>query len=200
MSMSPTDHAPSTGHGPPPADVERIAAELAALGEEPADDEELAVLTTEAHAHPDVRTVATLVDLSTWSAPAQGLLPLERHRVWRRIAQRSSAPSRPAPAWMAKPDEPAANGFTGWRGLVAGLALVAGVILLPRFEAPVAPSAEDRQATQSMGQAARGVLDTLPGEQDGTRVRALAEGYAERLAVARTEGPAGGRHDGRGAE
>ena len=195
MTMSPTDHAPSTGHGPPPADVERIAAELAALGEEPADDEELAVLTTPAEAHSDVRTVATLVELSTWSAPAQGLLPLERHRVWRRIAQRSPAPSR-----VADPDEPAANGFTGWRGLVAGLALVAGVILLPRFEAPVAPSAEDRQATLSMGQAARGVLDTLPGEQDGTRARTLAEGYAERLAVARTEGPAGGRLGGRGAE
>ncbi|MEM9462133.1 MAG: hypothetical protein AAGF11_48710 [Myxococcota bacterium] len=190
MSMSPTDHAPSSGHGPPPADVERIAAELAALGEEPADDDELAVLTTHEQAHPDVRTVATLVELSTWSAPAQGLLPLEQHRVWRRIAQRS-----PAPSPVSEPDEPAANGFKGWRGLVAGLALVAGVIVLPRFEVPVAPSAEDRQATLGMGQAARGVLETLPGEQDGTRARALAEGYAERLAAVRT----GSRRDGRGA-
>ena len=174
MTKSHHDLPPSSGHGPPPADAERIAAELAALGEGPLGDEELAFVSTTAPGHPDVATVATLVSLSTWQAPTQGLQPLERHRVWRRIAQRTPAP-------VAEPDEPAANGVAGWRGLVAGLALVAGVVLLPRFETPPAPTAEDREATQSMGEAARGVLQALPGEQDGTRARSLAEGYAERL-------------------
>lgn len=191
MTKSPIDHAPSPGHGPPPVDAERIAAELAALGEDPIDDDELAFASTPADEHPDVRTVATLVGLSTWQPPAQGLLPLERHRVWRRIAQRAPAPAVAGTA--ADPDEPAANGTAGWRGLVVGLALVAGVILLPRFDAPPAPTAEDREATLSMGQAARVALDTLPGEQDGTRARSLAEGYALRLRSTHEAGAGEGR-------
>lgn len=179
MTSSHHDHPPSSGTGPPPADAERIAAELAALGEAPLADDELAFTATDGLHDPDVRTVATLVDLSAWQAPAQPLQPLERHRVWRRIAQRAPAPA-------AEPFEPAANGGTGWRGLVAGLALVAGVILMPRFSAPPAPSAEDRQATLEMGEAARLVLDTLPGDRDGTRARSLADGYAERLTASRT--------------
>ncbi|MCA9706708.1 MAG: hypothetical protein KDK70_12725, partial [Myxococcales bacterium] len=146
MTTSHHDPRLASSVGPPSADAERIAAELLALGEDALDDDELAFVATTAHDDPDVRTVATLVDLSTWQAPAEGLLPLERHRVWRSIAQRALAPAASRVdafevAEVAEPTEPAANGGSGWRGLVAGLALVAGVALLPRFDAPPAPTA-----------------------------------------------------------
>jgi hypothetical protein len=166
--------------------AERIAAELAALGEEPAAEGELELASDAAH--DDVRTVATLVALSSWVAPAQGLLPLERHRVWQRIAARVSTgplahPLAPAAEHVA---HGAANGAAGLRGVLASLALVASVALLLRVDVAPPPSPEDRAALASMGEATRAVLEgTLPGEQDGPRARALAEGYAERLAATR---------------
>ncbi len=189
--MTTSHHDPPPCSGDPPAvDVDRIAAELAALGEEPADDDELRFVSMTAsdvladgHVEPDVRTVATLVELSTWTPPAEGLLPLERHRVWQRVAQHVPAP-------VIDPAEPAANSSQGWRGLVAGLALVAGVILMPRFDSvPPAPTEEQRATTASVGEAARAVLDTLPGEQDATRARSLADGYAARLQANRGDTP-----------
>lgn len=163
--------------------AERIRAELAALGEDPAEDEELAfasMLNAGPDAAPDdVRTVATLVALSTWVAPAEGLLPLERHRVWQRVTGRM-------PPAGGHAHEPAANGGSPWRGVLASLALVAGVALLLRVDVPPPPSPEDRAALESMGQATRAALAaTVPGEQDGARARALADGYAERFAAAR---------------
>jgi len=188
MTTSHHEHPPLRGDRPPP-DAERIAAELAALGEAPADDDELAFVSASALGRqlelppdPDVRTVATLVELSAWEPPPQGLSELELHRAWRAITPRMSPP-----ATVVDPEGPAANGVPGWRGMVAGLALVAGVVMLPRFDAPPAPTEEQRAATQSVGEVAREVLDTLPGEQDATRARHLAEGYAERLHAARGE-------------
>lgn len=160
---------------------DRIAAELAALGEDPADDEELALASPGQPVHDDVRTVATLVALSQWQPPAKGLEPLERHRVWQRVAARIAAP-------VADPHEAAANGggATGWRGVVASLALVAGVVLVLHVDVAPPPSAEDRAALQSAGEAARAVLEgTLPGEQDGARVKTLAQGYQARLRAVR---------------
>lgn len=171
------------------AEVSRIAAELAALGEDPADDDELELVRTAAvDADANVRTVATLVELSGWVAPADGLLPLERHRVWQRIAKQTAA-TRTTPA--ARPTElehtgSSANGFTTWRGVVVSLSLVASVTMLLRVDVAPPPSAEDRAALESMGEATRAVLEgTLPGEQDGSRARAFADGYAERLQAAR---------------
>lgn len=165
--------------------AERIRAELAALGEEPADDEELA-FACGPNAGPDaapddVRSVATLVELSTWAAPAEGLLPLERHRVWQKIAKRIEPDRHDGHA-----HEPAANGGSPWRGVLASLALVAGVALLLRVDVPPPPSPEDRAALESMGQATRAALEVMaPGQQDGARARALADGYAERFAAER---------------
>jgi len=177
MTKSHHDHPPSSGDQLSP-DAERIAAELAALGEDPAEDEELSFVST--HADPDVRTVATLVELSTWTAPSEGLQPLERHRVWRRVLERAEPPSP-----VADPGQTAANGTRGLRGLVAGLALVASVALMPQLDTPPAPTEAQRAATLSVGEAARTVLDTLPGEDDGPRARSMADGYAERLQAAR---------------
>lgn len=161
---------------------ELIAAELAALGEDPADDEELALASTPAAAPDDVRTVATLMELSAWAAPTEGLLPLERHRVWQKIARRM-----PPASTGGHEHEPAANGGgSPWRGVLASLALVAGVALLLHVDVPPPPSPEDRAALESMGQATRAALElTVPGQQDGARARALADGYAERFSAAR---------------
>lgn len=162
--------------------AELVAAELAALGEDPADDEELALASTSAAAPDDVRTVATLMELSAWAAPAEGLLPLERHRVWQRIASRI-----PPASTGGNEHEPAANGGgSPWRGVLASLALVAGVALLLHVDVPPPPSPEDRAALESMGQATRAALEvTVPGQQDGARAQALADGYAERFSAAR---------------
>lgn len=199
MTRPHDDHAPAVEA----LDAERLArirAELAALGEAPADDDELALALgcdSAAGAAADVRTVATLVALSTWVAPAGGLLPLERQRVWQRVARHHLPPAStgrqahggvpptgglvvalPAIAGGAR----AANDGAGFRGVLASLALVAGVVLLLRIEVAPPPSAEDRAALASMGEATRAALElTVPGEQDGARARALAEGYAERL-------------------
>lgn len=187
MTRPHDDHAPPAGGGASlsASDAERIGAELAALGEDPADDEELAFACTSAAAPGDVRTVATLVELSTWAAPAEGLLPLERHRVWQRIAKHVVPPAQPAPEDHHV--EPAANGGgSPWRGVLASLALVAGVVLMLHVDVPPPPTAEDRAALESMGQATRAALEaTVPGQQDGARARALADGYAERLQASR---------------
>jgi hypothetical protein len=202
------DHVPPAG---PDAlstlEVERIAsirAELAALGEDPADEDELAFASVPAAAPDDVRTVATLVELSRWAAPAAGLLPLERHRVWQRVTSRMPPASAGRQAHGVVPPtgglvasfastggqahEPAANGGGGsvWRGVLTSLALVAGVAMVLRVDVPPPPTAEDRAALAETGEAVRAVLEaTAPGEQDGARARALADGYAERLAAAR---------------
>jgi hypothetical protein len=178
------DHVPPAGPDAPLStlEVERIAIELAALGEDPVDEDELAFASAPDAALDDVRTVATLVELSRWAAPAEGLLPLERHRVWQHIAKRIG------PAMHEHPVEPAANGGGGsvWRGVLTSLALVAGVAMVLRVDVPPPPTAEDRAALAETGEAVRAVLEaTAPGEQDGARARALADGYAERLAAAR---------------
>ncbi len=197
MTHSHDNHAPPSGadvatRGSPPGvdggDAARIAAELAALGEGPAEDEELSFATAggRPEADEDVVTVGTLVGLSAFTTPAGGLLPLERHRVWRRIGQRLAA-AEP----VADPHEPAANAATGWRGLVASLALVAGVVLVPRLDAPsTTPEqrATARAEAQTMSEAARLALEGLPGEQDGSRARSLADDYAARLRATRGGG------------
>lgn len=178
MTRPHDDEGPPRGGGALRGDPERaeqIRAELAALGEEPADDDELE-LALAAHEAADVRTVATLVELSTWVPPAEELSALERHRVWQRVARRV------APAAAGGHGAPAANGATGMRGVVASLALVASVALLLRVDVAPPPSAEDKAALESAGQAAREVLElTVPGLQDGARAQSLAEGYAARL-------------------
>ncbi|MCH9685314.1 MAG: hypothetical protein K0V04_28015 [Deltaproteobacteria bacterium] len=180
------NHAPPSGAAvgsggvspPPPPDAELIAAELAALGEDPVTDEDFA-FATKANDQ-DVRTAATLFAISAWKAPVEGLLPLERHRVWRQIAQRAPQP-------VADPQQPAANNTAGWRGLVAGLALVAGVALIPSFQGSSVPSKQSLAETQSMGDVARLAVEAVPGERDGSRARLLADGYQQRLDAAREQ-------------
>lgn len=182
MTQRHDDHARSSSaasgpHGDafPVADPSRIAAELAALGEDPVDDDELAYSTAvgEDLTHEDVLAVASLVDLSRWEPPSQGLLPLERERVWRRIAQHG------LPV-VSEPSLPAANGMAGWRGVVAGLAMVAGLALVPRFEVAPPASEQERADTEQIGEAARLAIEVL-GDRDGARARALADDYAARL-------------------
>jgi hypothetical protein len=187
MTRPHDDHAKAPGVDADRA--EQIRAELAALGEAPADDDELAFASAAGSASAalppaDVRTVATLVELSAWVSPAasEGLLPLAGHRVWQRVAARVAV----APRADEDVEAPAANGASGWRGVLASLALVAGVALVLRVDVAPPPSDEDRAALASMGQATRAALEaTVPGEQDGARARALAQGYAERLAAER---------------
>ncbi|MCX4245049.1 hypothetical protein [Paraliomyxa miuraensis] len=169
----------------------RIDAELAALGEDPADDEEFTFVASDPSMHDDVheadvrtadvRTVATLVGLSRWDPPADGLSALERHRVWRRVEARIPA----LPTIVAEPGPAAANdaASSGWRGVVASLALVASVTLV--LHVPVAPplSPEDRDDLRSAGELARAQLQGAAAPSD--RARELAQRYEARLRAAR---------------
>ena len=167
------EHGAATAERPLDRARARVEAELAALGEAPADDEELAFAVDE---DDDVCTVATLVALSRWPASAEPLDALARHRVWQRVAARVAEP-------VVDPHEPAANGgASGWRGVLASLALVAGVALVLRLDVAPPLSAADRAAMLSAGELARAQLGDAPA---GERARALAEGDEARLRAAR---------------
>ena len=155
-----------------------IAEELAALGEveltgaEPMVDDDI-----------DVTTVGTLVGIATADpASLPGLSPLAQRRVWKRLEGRVAAAAF-APV-VDDPHTPAANDSGGWRSVVAGLAVAAGFLLVPRLIAP--PSTEAVVASTGggavdMGPDARAMLDAL-GDNGAPRARSMAAAYAQRLA------------------
>lgn len=167
---------------------DQVAAELAALGEAPLDADELAVDDFAVLGDRGVvQATATLVDLSRWTPPsdtADELLPeLSRHRVWRRIVKAAKPEHRSA---ASANDSGSASGFRGWRGVVAGLGLVAGVALVPRFsaEAPPAPTDSELATRASMGDALRTSVEVF-GDRDHARADKLVADYEARLASKR---------------
>ena len=198
---------------------ERIAQELAALGEDPLEgssEDDLALGFALAqgspHADIDVATVQTLAGWAEAAAPEpqqdDALSELAQARVWRTIELRSkngnggkadgTTQASPAPS-----SRPLLIGT-----VVALLAVAAGVVLVPVLTADTPESAKDSTVAQApasitteeldvlstQARAGLAALDRLSGEPTGTaRVEALASDYATRLeALAKSPGDSSG--------
>ena len=156
-------------------DRDRIARELAALGEMPPEDEELDwARDAEAVGSVDVATTHALFVVAGGEA-IEPLGALDQRRVWKRLAGRLD----PLQTKVAGGSDHAPR-----RAWVAILAMAAGVILVTRMAMVgqvSAPGEGDRAAIEALGSTARASLDTLGGTADGARARALADDYATRL-------------------
>lgn len=170
---------------------ERIAAELAALGEDAlGDDDELAFAFGDA-SDVDVATVQTLAGWADTDAGADDALSeLAQARVWRTIELRTKSAVAESPA--PRSGRPLLLG-----AVVAMVAVAAGVLLVPVLtpskpaptepvaKAPVAApvvTAEELDVLSTQARAGLAALDRLSGEPQGTaRVEAMADAYARRL-------------------
>jgi hypothetical protein len=166
-----------------PIDRDRIARELAALGEPPPDDAELDWVGAADDGHPsvDVATTRALFSVAGSHAEVPSLSVLDRRRVWKRLAGRIES--------LEAERRESDRGHGPRRALLAALAMAAGVVLVTRLapigQAPAVHSAESRATTEALGARARASLDALGGEVDGARARTLADDYASRLRVER---------------
>lgn len=176
--------------------VDRIAAELAALGEPELSDDEVGERGLSLHADPDVRTVGTLVSLGQ-PLPEPLVRPLsefELARVYRKVALRMPAAARhvgeASPAAANEQHKPGSR-----RSMLTALTVVAAAaafILVPSLRRG-ADSLDTPQrraqalaSTAEVGEAARVGLEAL-GPSGSARASALAEDYARRM-DARAEG------------
>lgn len=166
-------------------DGSAMAVELAAIGEAELTADELALTGDELAPtgdDPDVATVATLVGIGTTDpASLPDLSPLALRRVWKRLEGRVAAAAF-APVVDEDPHAPAANDGRGWRSVVAGLAVAAGFLLVPRLVTPppTAMPVAETDVSIELGPEARALLDTL-GDHGATRARSMADAYAQRL-------------------
>ena len=185
-------------------DADRIAAELAALGEDPLgeDDEALAFALSNV---PDIdvatiQTMAETVALLSMDTDAEDaeLSELAQARVWRTIELRTKSVQEPdvdaKPRQQRSSTRPVVLGV-----VVALLAVAAGVLLVPvltpsapKPEAPIATaprtleapaiSAEELEVLSTQARASLAALDRLSGEPRGSaRAQAMADAYARRL-------------------
>lgn len=185
MTMQPDNHeGDDTPQGVPAFDRDRIARELAVLGEPPPDGGELewagAVGEGDDDVDVDVATVGALFRVAGASGVgAEGLSALDQRRVWKTLADR-----------LGGPDAPRSGGGRGHgmqRALLTALAMAAGVVLVTRLGAvgqvPSSTHGDERSraATEALGAQARASLEVLGGDVDGARARALADAHATRL-------------------
>ncbi len=170
----------------PSAEGDRIAKELARLGEPPASAEELG-LACESTEDLDVSTVATLfaaAGIAGVEGVHEPLSPLSRRRVWKHVEGRLFRASGAPPEASSAP----ATVDGRLRAVIAGLAVAAGVALMARLTPaePVADPGSDaraasRTAIESLAEQARRGVEALDGPKHGARAEALAEQYAARL-------------------
>lgn len=186
-----------------PAEVDRIAAELAALGEDPLaddpnEDEALAfALAPFADRAPDV-DIATVQTLAGWAdpeaCPQRELSELAQARVWRTVELRTKQGETPDEVAAPTPSKrPLVLG-----AVVALFAAAAAVVLVPVLtpsdspegepatvaRAPQAPTvtAEELDVLSTQARASLAALDRLSGEPRGSaRAAAMADAYARRL-------------------
>lgn len=169
------DHPESSRVGIDPA---RVQAELAALGEVSLDEDERALLRSPSGLiaavadDDDVRTLATLLELSSVETTPEPLTSLERHRVWRKVSTRLGLP---ADARTLR------RGM--FRALLAGVAMAASVAVMVRLSPRTSPTLdeEERAAVEVMGEQARRGLEILDPRDDSERARDRAEQYARRM-------------------
>ncbi|MCR9164710.1 MAG: hypothetical protein ACE37F_33970 [Nannocystaceae bacterium] len=189
--------SPDAKPNPDPAERERIAAELAALGEDPltddpSDDEALAFALADA---PDI-DVSTVQTLARWAQPEWDdadaeLSELAQARVWRTVELRTKQAEAPAPTPAKRPLLLGA--------VVALFAAAAAVVLVPVLspsdasqdepasvaQAPAdvaAVTAEELDVLSMQARASLAALDRLSGQPRGSaRAEAMADAYARRL-------------------
>lgn len=199
--------SPDAKSNPDPTEIDRIAAELAALGEDPladdpSEDDALAfALTPFAERAPDI-DIATVETLAGWADadahPEPELSELAQARVWRTVELRTKQTEAPAEVPATAPSKrPLVLG-----AVVALFAAAAAVVLVPVLtpsDSPHSPGAESApvarapQATPSVtaeeldvlstqARASLAALDRLSGEPRGSaRAAAMADAYARRL-------------------
>lgn len=162
-------------------DRDRIARELAALGEPPPSASELdgASKPGDEEVDADVATTRALFAVAAaHTGAAEGLTPFETRRVWKRLAGRVASSST---------ERAVGGGHDTGRRVFAALAMAAAVVLFTRLaivgQVPSAPGDEGNAVAEALGAQARAGLDVLGGEVDGARARALADDYATRLRV-----------------
>lgn len=167
------------------AALQRIAAELAALGEAPLSDDDVA--SPNAESDPDVRTVQTLVSLGQPLPDplVRPLSELELARVYRRVATRIPAAARADRHDAA----PAANDSRrSRRSMVTALTVIAAAaafVVLPqrgKVDGLDTPQrrAKARSSMAASSEAARAGLAVF-GPSGSARATAMAAAYAERI-------------------
>jgi hypothetical protein len=166
----------------PSATRDRIARELAVLGEAPPEASELDSSArfdgAEGFDDEDVAITHALFRVAAGHAdPTEALSPLEKRRVWKRLAGRIE-PVQPSPG--------ASGGHDMGRRMMAALAMAAAVVLVTRLAmvgqgTASSSTVESRAATEALATQARASLERIGGEADGARARSLADAYATRL-------------------
>lgn len=159
------------------AERARIAAELAALGELPPDEDEFLQLDPRELGTTRPEDVQMIEALAEWADPvddSEPLSALEARRVWRHVESRRAS-------------RDADGGSRAWIGLaLAGLAAAAVVlvVVIPRASGEGASDGEGEMVAALSEQAHAGLsalgVDTAPGS-DAARVRQLAVRYARRM-------------------
>jgi hypothetical protein len=149
--------SPDAKTNPAPEDLERIAAELAALGEDPLADEGDAALAFALGDAPDIdiATVQVLGQTAAGWADAEAeldtsedhgeLSELAQARVWRTIELRTTQSEAPAEAPARQPSKrPLLLGTLGTLGTVVALfAAAAAVVLVPVLNPSDTPGASE---------------------------------------------------------
>jgi hypothetical protein len=175
--MTRPDDSASAAHEDTPDDV-AIARELAALGELPVEDEEIRFhrAGADTRADVDVATVATLVSIGHDEPDRRPLSEIEDRRVWNRVADRLEAGGAAVVTRVV-------GNRSVWRSVVAGLAMAAGVALIPRLvpDGPAANSAAQQVDAEAIGDAARSGLKSLGDEYDTDRARGVLSEYTARM-------------------
>jgi hypothetical protein len=174
----------------PTHNTESIERELAALGEAPPSDEELALLAGELDEHDDHDEIATVARLAELAEPLafDELSPLETHRGWRNVEQRLAAAHVPGQA-NAQPHASEQSGSHGasprqgrWLFAAIGLAAAAALVLIVVNPSNPEQPELDAKAVAELGEQARASLKALDnGTSDTQRAEQLAAKYQQRL-------------------
>lgn len=159
-------------------DDDAIARELAELGEQPVDDDEVRFhrAGAEVGSDIDVATVATLMAIGHGERDARPLSQIEDRRTWNRVADRLES------AGVVRLKR-AVGSRSVWRSVVAGLAMAAGVALIPRIvpDGPAANSPAPQVDAEAIGDAARSGLEALGKDYDTDRAKGVLADYAARM-------------------
>lgn len=172
----------------PTHNTESIERELAALGEAPPSDEELALLAGELDDDDDIATFARLAELAEPLAFDE-LSPLETHRGWRNVEQRLAAAAHTpdsAGAQSQTSEQSASHGASPrqgrWLFAAIGLAAAAALVLIVVNPSDPEQPELDAKAVAEIGEQARASLKALDnGTSDTQRAEQLAAKYQQRL-------------------
>lgn len=181
------DDEVDAGANPQPEEG-RIAAELAALGEGPLGAAELKFVASGGStlADSDVATVGTLIGFGH-PPRLDPLDELATRRVWSAVAGRTAGQSVSTTDGQAASSSPVML-----RTVLAGFAVAASLVLVPRLGPQTDQSPEVRQADlaalSALGDQARAGLAKLPGDADTQRASSVADDYAARLAATKKGG------------